>query len=394
MKECLEGLKVVELGAVLAGPFVGGMMADFGANVIKIETQAGDTVRGMGKIKDLWFTVEGRNKKTITLNLKEEEGKEILGEILEDADILIENFRPGVLDKLGFGWQKIHELYPRLILVSISGYGQTGPYKDKPGFNRIGLGMGGLSYVTGFPDGPPTIPGLAIGDYLAGTFAGLGAMYAVYNRDIVGTGKGQHVDCSLYEPILRIMESGVVEYKYDGTIKERAGNRHQATVPSGHYLTKDDSYLVLAVGGNKVFKDFAEKIGRPDLVTDERFTTGPNRTKYRDDIEIITEEWVRAHTIDECLEIFGDDVPCCKVYSVEDFFNDPQFEAREDLISIDTENFGKVWMQGIAPKLSETPGKVKWAGPELGAWNEKFYVEEFGMSKEKFEELKEKGVIR
>lgn len=394
MNRCLEGLNVIELGQVLAGPFVGGLMADFGANVIKIEPpKSGDTVRGMGGTKDLWFAVEGRNKKCITLDLKAQEGKEILEKMLMNTDILVENFRPGVLAKLGFSWERIQEINPKVVLVSISGYGQYGPFKDKPGFNRIGMAMGGLSYVTGYPDAPPTMPGLAIGDYLAGTFAAVGAMFAIYNRDIVGTGKGQQVDCSLYEPILRIMENGVINYKYHGDIKERTGNRHQATIPSGHYLTKDEDYLVLACGGDKVFRAFVERIGRPDLATDERFIDGPSRTKNRDDIEIITEKWISEHTIDECIEIFGNDIPCCKVYSVEDFFNDPQYEARENIISIDTENFGEVWMQGIVPKLSNTPGKVEWAGPEHGSWNDKYYVEEFGMSMEEYEQLKSKGVL-
>lgn len=394
MQEALKGLKVVEVGNILAGPFAGTLMADFGAEVIKVEPpKLGDLSRNMGRIKDMWFQTEGRNKKTISLNLKDKRAKEILTELLKDADVLIENFRPGVFAKMGFTWESLHELNPRLVFMSSSGYGQTGPYSHKPGFDRMGLAMGGLLHVTGFPDGAPIKPGLSVADFMTAMFGVIGIMFAVYNRDVIGTGLGQRVDCCLTESTLRILESIITEYSYDGTIRNRVGNGTFVTIPSGHLLTKDNQYLALSVAGDNVFAAFARGIGRADLLESEEYSTPSGRMRNRDEINKIAEDWARVHTIDECLAALGDEVPNCKIYTVADILQDPHFKARDIIVDVDTKKFGKLKMQGIVPKMSGTPGAVKWAGPEIGEYNEEILCGRLKISKEELIKLEADGVI-
>ncbi len=392
--QALQGLKVLEAGNIIAGPFCGTIMADFGAEVIKVESpKTGDLIRTMGRLEDMWYAVEGRNKKNITLNLKTEEGKEIFWNLIKRSDVLLENFRPGVFARLGFTWEKIHEVNPRLIYTCCSGYGQTGPKAHKPGFDRIGLALGGFLQVSGYPDRPPVKPGLSVADFYTAMFACIGTMFAIYSRDVVGTGQGQFIDCALTESILRLQESILAEYSYDGTIRKRIGNGTFVTIPSGHFVTKDNQYLVLAVTGEKLFKKFAEAVGRPEMVEDPRFSTADGRSKNRELCNQIAADWAKEHTIDECLNALGDDVPCCKIYDVSDIMKDEQFKYRNDIIEVPTEKFGKIKMQNVTPKLSATPGKVNWAGGARGAFNEEVLTQILGYTKEKINELKEKGVI-
>lgn len=391
--QALEGLKIIEVGNILAGPWCGTLMADFGAEIIKIEPpKVGDLMRGMGRVKDLWYAVEGRNKKNITLNLKEEQGKQILRDLIKDADILIENFRPGVFKRLGFTWESLQELNPRLIYVCSSGYGQTGPESHKPGFDRIGLARGGFLEVTGFPGESPIKPGLSVADFYTALFACVGAMFAIYNRDVVGTGKGQMVDCTLIESTLRIQESIIAEYSYDGSVRTRIGNGTNVTVPSGHFLTKDGRYLVLTVSGDKLFNKFCEAAGMPELAKKPEYATGPLRTAHRDEINAIAAEWAREHTIDECMEALGDEVPNCKVYNVIDIMNDPQFKARNAIIKVATEQFGEISMQGVTPVMMGTPGEVRWAGAPIGKFNNEIYSR-LGYTSEQMKEMEQNGII-
>ncbi|HWR30612.1 MAG TPA: CoA transferase [Negativicutes bacterium] len=394
MKQALEGLKVVEVGNILAGPFAGTLLADFGAEVIKVEPpKLGDLMRNMGRIKDLWFAVEGRNKKSVTLNLKAKRGKELLIELVKDADVLIENFRPGVFEKLGFTWEMLHELNPKLVFFSASGYGQTGPCSHKPGFDRIGLALGGFLHVTGFPGQPPIKPGVSVADFMTAMFGVIGIMFAVYNRDVIGTGMGQRIDGCLTETTLRMMESIIAEYSYDGTIRNRMGNGTTVTIPSGHFLTKDDEYIVFTVSGDKLFAQFAKSIGREDLLQSEEYSTAKGRMKNLEEINKIAADWARAHTIDECMAALGDEVPNCKVYTAADIVKDPHFAARDALITVPTKKFGDIRMQGITPKLSGTPGEVKWAGPELGSNNDEIYCGKLKLSKEELQKMETDGVI-
>ena len=394
MISALRGMKVIELGHVISVPFASALLADFGAEVIKVEVPGvGDGLRNMSKIKNMFFAVEGRNKKCITLNLQKSKGREILRTLLKDADVLIENYRPGVLTKLGFGWHVLQELNPRLSLVSVSGFGQTGPYRDRPGYDSVGMAMGGLTYVSGSPEGPPVRPGLAIGDYVTGLFAALGAMFAVYARDNQGLDRGQIVDVSLYESVFRLMETAVIEYSYNGNIKERVGNGHPATVPSGHFQTKDGKWVVVTSGNDKIFTNLCNCMKKADWLENPNYKTQAERIVHRQEIDQATSEFILEHTLAELVDIFKQDVPLAPIYSIEDIFNDPQYQSRENILELMTENFGKIKMQGIVPKLSINPGELKWAGAgEMGHHNNEVY-KDLGFSAEEILQLKEEGVI-
>ena len=391
--QALEGLKVLEVGHVLAGPWCGTMLGDFGAEVIKVEpVDDGDLLRGMGLVKDLWFSVEGRNKKPITLDLKNPKGKEILEQLIKKSDVLIENYRPGVFKKLGFSWERLQELNPRLVYFCASGYGQTGPEAHKPGFDRIGMARGGFLEINGFQNETPVKPGVSACDFFTALFGCVGVMFAIYNRDVVGTGKGQMIDACLSESALRIQESIIAEYSYDGSIRTRMGNATNVTVPSGHFLTKDNKYLVLTVSGDKLFRKFCEVTGMPELANDPRFTSGTLRAKNKNDLNDIAAKWASERNIDECLAILGDEIPNSKVYNVVDIVNCEQFKARDAVIEVPTDQFGTVKMQGVTPKMSATPGKVKWAGVAMGKYNEEVLTD-LGYTSEQIKGMKAEGVI-
>ena len=393
-RQALEGLKVIEVGNIIAGPWCGSMLADFGATVIKVEQPGtGDMIRGMGRIKDLWYTIEARNKKNITLNLKDPKGKEILWKLIEGADVLIENFRPGVFKKLGFTWEEMHKRNPRLIYSVASGYGTTGPYSHKPGFDRMGLALGGFLEVTGYPDTPPVKPGLSVADFYTALFGCAAVMFAIYDRDVNGSGEGQMIDCCLTESILRLQESIIAEYSIDGTIRTRIGNGTTVTVPSGHFLTKDGRYLALSVSGDKLYRICMEKIGRPDMVEKEEYKTGTGRTAHREEINKVFADWALKHTIDECLSILGDDIPNNRIYNAADIVKDPQFAFRNDIIEVESPKFGKFKMQNVVPKMSGTPGEVRWLGADLGAFNHEVLHDMLGYSDEEIEKFKADGTI-
>jgi crotonobetainyl-CoA:carnitine CoA-transferase CaiB-like acyl-CoA transferase len=393
-RQALEGLKVIEVGNIIAGPWCGSMLADFGATVIKVEQPGtGDMIRGMGRIKDLWYTIEARNKKNITLNLKDPKGKEILWKLIEGADVLIENFRPGVFKKLGFTWEEMHKRNPRLIYSVASGYGTTGPYSHKPGFDRMGLALGGFLEVTGYPDTPPVKPGLSVADFYTALFGCAAVMFAIYDRDVNGSGEGQMIDCCLTESILRLQESIIAEYSIDGTIRTRIGNGTTVTVPSGHFLTKDGRYLALSVSGAKLYRICMAKIGRPDMVEKEEYKTGTGRTAHREEINKVFADWALEHTIDECLSILGDDIPNNRIYNAADIVKDPQFAFRNDIIEVESPKFGKFKMQNVVPKMSGTPGEVRWLGADLGAFNHEVLHDMLGYSDEEIEKFKADGTI-
>ncbi len=393
--QALEGLKVVEVGNIIAGPWCGSMLADFGATVIKVEPpKGGDLIRNMGRIKEMWYAIEGRNKKNVTLDLKSPKGKEILWKLIEDADVLIQNFRPGAFDRLGFTWEEIHKRNPRLVYTVSSGYGTTGPYAPKPGFDRMGLSYGGFLEVTGYPDSPPVKPGISVADFYTAMFSCIAVMFALYNRDVIGTGEGQMIDCCLTESVLRLQESIIAEYAYDGSIRTRIGNGTMVTCPSGHFLTKDGKYVALSISGDKLYKLCMEKMGRLDMRDNPDYQTGVGRTANREAINAEFAKWALEHTIQECLDILGDDIPACRIYNVEDIMKDPQFKFRNDIIDVDTPfDFGKIKMQAVIPKMLGTPGEVKWSGQKLGHFNKEIYGDQLGYSDEELAQLKADGVI-
>jgi len=392
----LSGLKVLELGQVVAAPFCGALLADFGADVIKVEQPIGDGLRYMGPShegRSLWFNVENRNKKDLCLDLKTPEGKEILTKLIAEADVMTENFRPGVLAKLGFTWEKIHSINPKLILARMSGYGQTGPYSKRAGYDRVGVGMGGLTFLTGFPDKAPLKPGVSVGDYLVGFATAYGIMVAVYERDVVGSGEGQELDCALFEPIFRILEFTALNYDLTGAIRTRTGNTFAGTVPGDHLETKDGKWISLAVGNDKLFKTLAKLCGWQDFLDDPNLQTQQQRQKNRKVIDERMVQWAKEHTCEEAFALLGDSVPMGPIYDIQGIFNDPHYKAREDIVEVEDEKWGKVHMQGVVPKLSRTPGKVNWIGPDLGAHSEEI-LRHLGYGDADLEKFKTAGIVK
>ena len=396
----LEGLRVLEFGALIAGPFATRIMAEFGAEVIKVERPgAGDPLRVWRYVDprtetSLWWALQSRNKKLVTLNLGHPDGQALAKRLAAEADILVENFKPGTLEKLGLGWNVLRELNPRLILVRVSGYGQTGPYRDRPGFANIGEAMGGIRYVTGEPGRAPVRSGISLGDSLASLYAVIGALMAVHARDVLGRGEGQVVDVALYEAVFNLMESLIPEYDVAGIVRERTGSSLPGITPSNTYCSGDGSYV--AIGGNSdaIFKRLMKAIGRPELGEDPRYRTNADRTEHAEELDSLIEDWVRQHTTEEIMQSLDEAaVPVGPIYSVEDIVEDEQYHARDMLLETELEGIGTVKMPGLVPKLSETPGEVEWYGGPLGAHNEEVYGGLLGLSAEEIARLTEEGVI-
>jgi crotonobetainyl-CoA:carnitine CoA-transferase CaiB-like acyl-CoA transferase len=394
----LEGLRVLELGALIAGPFATRIMAEFGAEVVKVERPgAGDPLRTWRYVDprtrtSLWWALQSRNKKLVTLNLGHQEGLGLAKRLAAESDILVENFKPGTLEKLGLGWDVLHELNSRLILVRVSGYGQNGPYKDRPGFANIGEAMGGIRYVTGEPHRPPVRSGISLGDSLASLYAVIGALMAVHARE--AHGQGQIVDVALYEAVFSLMESMVPEYDVAQIVRERTGAALPGITPSNSYCSGDGSYV--AIGGNSdaIFKRLMQAIGRPELAEDPRYETNADRTEHAGELDELIEGWTRQHTSEEVFHILEEaGVPVGPIYSVTDIMEDPQYQAREMFVEGEVEGIGPVKMPGLAPKLSETPGAVEWYGGPLGAHNEEVYGGLLGLPDEEIERLSREGVI-
>ena len=366
----LAGLKVIELGTLIAGPFASRICAEFGAEVIKIESpDGGDPLRKWRKLYEgtsLWWFVQARNKQSLTLNLKHPEAQEILKQLVREADILIENFRPGVLEKLGLGWEVLHELNPKLVMVRLSGFGQTGPMKDQPGFGAVGESMGGLRYITGFADRPPVRTGISIGDSIAALWGVIGALMALRHREVNG-GQGQVVDVALYEAVFAMMESLVPEFDVFGFIRERTGNIMPGITPSSIHTSADGKHVQIGANGDAIFRRFMLAIDRDDLANDPSLADNAGRDARRDELYGVIDRWVQSLPLDAVLEVLQQaEVPASRIYSVEDMFGDPQFLARDMLQKARLPDGKEFRIPGIVPKLSETPGGTEWLGPQLG----------------------------
>ncbi|MEM4412686.1 MAG: CaiB/BaiF CoA-transferase family protein [Candidatus Caldarchaeum sp.] len=394
----LQGLKVLEMGQLLAGPFAGVILAAFGADVIKIEPPGiGDPLRRWRKVyrgTALWWYILGRNKKCITLDLRHPKGQEIARQLARHVDILVENFRPGTLERWGLGWEQLRVLNPRLVMVRVSGWGQTGPYAHRPGYASVAEAMGGLRYVTGYPDRPPVRPNLSLGDTLAGLHAALGALMAIYYRDVVGSGRGQMVDVAIYEAVFNMMESLLPEYDKLGYVREREGAKLSGIVPTNTYKCKDGKYIVIGGNGDTIFKRLMRAIGRADLAEDPRLAHNDGRVEHEEMIDRAIEEWTQKHTFQEVFETLeAAGVPCGPIYSIAEMVNDPHFIARglfEEVTILDGE---PLKIPRILPFLSETPGFTKWIGPPIGAHNEEIFKGLLGLSDEELNSLHEEGVI-
>ncbi len=388
----LTGLRLIEMGQLIAGPFCGQLMGDHGAEVIKIEPpKVGDAMRSWGQGIPLWFSVVGRNKKSITLNLREKEGQEIVKKLVEKSDFLLENFRPGTMEKWGLGYDALSAINQALIMIRVSGYGQTGPYASRAGYGSIGEAMGGMRYIAGEPDRPPSRAGLSIGDSLAATYACLGAMMALHHRHV--TGKGQVVDSAIYEAVLANMESTVAEYTVAGHIRERTGSILPKIAPSNVYETKDGSVLI---GGNQdsVWKRMSAMMGQPELGDDSRYATHVARGEHQTELDVIVNNWTKTLTSQEVLDLCEKNgVPAGNIYRAPEMLADPHFKARDALVTMDHPQHENFVMQNVAPKLSDTPGKIETIGPKLGAHNEAIYGELLGMDSNKMADLQDRGII-
>jgi formyl-CoA transferase len=392
----LQGIKVIELGTLIAGPFCARLLAEFGAEVIKIEQPgSGDPLRKWRKLHQgtsLWWYAQARNKKSVTLDLKQLEAQDIVRKLAKGADIVVENFRPGAMEKWGLGWEQLSKLNPGLIMVRLSGFGQTGPYRDRAGFGAIGESMGGLRYITGYPDRPPVRVGVSIGDSIAALHGVIGALMALHHRNVNG-GRGQYVDVALYEAVFNMMESVLPEYDMFGFVRERSGASLPGIVPSNTYVTRDNRYVVIGANADSIFKRMMNGIGRPDLATDPALAHNDGRVARTGEIEKVIGDWVAAHDLEHVLDVLEKaDVPSGKIYDIADIAKDAHYAAREMIRSHRLKDGKSVKLPGIVPKLSETPGDTKWVGPALGEHTAEV-LGALGYSKEQQQDLKRRGVI-
>lgn len=393
----LTGLRVIEIGTLIAAPFAARLMAEFGAEVIKIEAlDKGDPLRKWRKLHEgtsLWWYLQSRNKKSLALNLRSAEGVALVKQLVEGADVLIENLRPGALEKLGLGWDVLHALNPKLTLVRISGYGQTGPYRDRPGFGAIGEAMGGIRYTTGTPGVPPARVGVSLGDSLASMHAVIGALMSVL-RVKTGQGDGQVVDVSLVESVFNVMESLVPEYSMLGHVRERTGGALPGIAPSNTYPTGDGGFVVIAGNSDPIYVRLMQAIGRPDLAERPDLAQNDGRARHCELIDEAIAAWTGSRGIDEVLEILeGAEVPAGRIYSAADIVADPHYQAREMLLDTTLPDGATLKMPGIVPKLSATPGQVNWQGPTLGQHTDGLLAE-LGLSEADIQQLRQGGVVQ
>ncbi|KKM09633.1 hypothetical protein SY88_17570 [Clostridiales bacterium PH28_bin88] len=393
----LSGIKVLELGTLIAGPFCTRILGEFGAEVIKVEQPGrGDPLRTWSLTTEkgsLWSMVQSRNKKSITIDMHQAEGQEIVRKLAAQVDVVVENFRPGKLAEWGLGYDRLKEINPRLIMVSISGFGQDGPYSDRVGFGSIGEAMGGIRSVTGEPDGPPMRVGISLGDSVASLYGVIGVLLALYHRDIHQEQRGQHIDIALTEAIFSLLESMLPEYDYFNVIRNRRGNLLLGAAPSNVYKTKDGKWLAIGGNADNIFERLMVAIGRPEVADDPRYATNKLRIQNVSELDAIISEWAATKTMEEAMEILNKaSVPTGPIYNIEDIANDPHYLARDMILTVQTP-VGLLKMPGIVPKLSNTPGEIKWAGPELGTHTAEVLSQYLGLTRGELVELREKQVI-
>jgi len=393
----LAGVKVLELGALIAGPYAASLFAQFGADVIKIEPPgAGDPLRKWRELHEgtsLWWYVQSRNKKSVSLDLKCEEGREIVCKLAAETDVLIENFRPGTLEKWGLGWETLSALNPRLVMVRVSGYGQTGPRSALPGFAAIAEGMGGLRHVTGYPDRPPVRAGISLGDTLAGLYGVIGALIALHQVKVNGGG-GQIVDVALYEAVFATMESLLPEYSLRGVVRGRTGSSLPGISPSNTYVCRDGAYVIIAANGDALFQRLMAAIGRADLARDPTLAHNDGRVARNDELDQVIAEWTSQHEIGEVIaRLELAEVPVGRSFTVADIALDPQYRERQMLERHALPRGGpEILVPGIVPKLSQTPGETRWLGPEVGQHTAEVLAS-LGLAPEAVSLLKAKGII-
>ncbi|MGC5331143.1 CaiB/BaiF CoA transferase family protein [Micromonospora sp. DT62] len=393
----LHGVRVVEFGSLLAGPFCSQLLADFGAEVIKCEPpRQGDPMREWGQEKphgkSLWWPIVARNKKSITVDLRTPDGQAVARRLIAQCDVVVENFRPGTMERWGLGYEQTSAENPGLIMVRVSGFGQTGPYSTRPGYGSVGEAMGGLRYVVGDPQTPPSRVGISLGDSLAGTFAALGAVMALRVRD--RSGRGQVVDSAIYEAVLAMMESLLPEYALGGHVRERTGAILPNIAPSNVYPTRDDGLVLIAANQDTVFRRLAAAMDMADLSTDPRFGTHAARGRNQVELDEIISKWSEQHDTEHLMTLMVEhDVPVGQVYRAPEMLRDEHFAAREAIVRLAHPEFGEFPMQNVVPRLSMTPGKVKWVGPQLGEHTDEVLTDIVGLATSEVDELRASGVI-
>jgi len=396
----LDGMRVIDMSGMISGAFATTMMGDFGADVVMIEhPEVGDPIREWPlKTEDghslAWKSL-GRNKRCITLDLGSDRGREIALELIADADVVFENFRPGTMERWGLGPEDVHEVNERAIMVRLSGYGQTGPKAEKPGFGTIAEGISGWAHANGFPDREPLLPPISLADLTAAQYALQATLMAVYERDLGrgGSGEGQVIDVSLTEPLSRLFFGDLEAYDYQGHVRERTGNRHPNTAPRNIYETKD-GYMTMSASNQKIFERVAEAIGKPELVDDPRFADNATRVENCEPLDAEIEEWTRQHTTEEAIEILeAEDAIVGPVYDIADIRADDQYQAREDFVEVDDPDVGPIETFAPIPTFSRTPGEVEFLGPGHGEHNEEVYGDELGLSDAELADLEDEGII-
>ena len=391
----LENVKVLELGQLIAGPFCTRVMAEFGAQVIKVESpKGGDPLRKWRKLykdKSLWWLLQARNKQSVTINLKEKEGQAIVRHLAKDVDVVVENFRPGAMEKWGLDYDSLAKENPGLVMVRLSGYGQTGPYRDRPGFGSIGEAMGGLRHVTGYPDRQPVRVGISLGDAVASLYGVIGALMALRQRD--ATGKGQIVDVALYEAVFSLMESMVPEFDYYDFVRERTGSTLPGIAPSNSYLTKDGKYVVIGANGDSIFKRMMLAIDRVDLADDPELSGNDGRAARSDELDTIIGDWCALHDLQYVLDVLEKaEVPSGKIYDVADIVSDVHYRARNMIEEFKLSKDESLLIPGIVPKLSDTPGKTQWLGPDLGEHTDTI-LSGAGYSMEQIQNFRDRNIV-
>jgi crotonobetainyl-CoA:carnitine CoA-transferase CaiB-like acyl-CoA transferase len=397
-ERALSDVRVLEVANFLAGPFVGTLLAEFGADVIKVEQPGvGDPFRRFGTKSpsgdSLFFMSENRNKRSVTLDLKKPEGAALLKRLVRQADVLCENFQPGTMERWGLGWDVLHEINPRLVMVRISGYGQTGPYSDRPGFGRIANAFGGLSFLAGYPDRPPVTPGSAtIADYLSGMFGAFGALVALKARE--RTGEGQMIDIGLYETVFRILDELTPAFGHTGFVRQRMGPGTVNAVPHSHFPTKDGRWVAIACTNDKIFARLAELMGHPELAGNGIYGTIGQREAAREEVDATVTAWSSTLTRDEILAACGRaQVPCGMVAAIDEIFADPHYAARRNIVEIADPRGGPIAVPGVVPVLSATPGSIESLAPALGSHNDEVYGGLLGLSEDERKKLAGLGVI-
>lgn len=396
MPQPLDGLRVIDCSSILAGPMTATQLGDFGAEVIKIEhPERGDSIRAHGNHEaELLWKALSRNKKSVGIDLHTAEGQAIVHELVESADVFIENFRPGTLERWNLGWETLADINPSLVMLRVTGFGQTGPYKDRPGFGTLAESMSGFAQLTGQPDGPPTLPPFGLADAFCAMYSVGAVMFALYWRD-VNNGTGQFIDSTILEPIfVALMHPHIIEHGETGKVRERLGNRSNNVAPRNTYETKDDEWVAVSSSSESIAKRILEIVGGEELRDDPRFETMQSRIAHVEELDAIVQDWMHQHNREEIIEIFEEnEAAIAPIYDIADIFADPHFQARDAIVEVEDEELDSVMMHGVVPKLSETPGSITHTGPALGEHTVEILSKDTSLSDEEIRELAENGVL-